>query len=96
MNFLYARNQKGQRNHYFRIRIVQLILQFAFGIERIILDGRGPDAKDRIVRNNDLGYIGQTQGNFISRFDAQFFKRAGEGVHKPVKLLEGYFFSHIV
>jgi len=85
---------KGDREN--GVRIVQLVCELPFGIERVVLGHDGADPIHSHVRYYRLREIGQDHRHLVPFFYAQPDQRAGELVHQSIQLTVGDLSTHIV
>ena len=77
------------------ITVVELVLQFPFGIERVVHGGHRTDTKCGIICDHHLGDIGEQHRHLVSLTHTEINESFCKGIHQSVETLVGDLFSHI-
>ena len=83
-------HRQVQRHHHPGAAVIDLMLDFARGVERIEVHDRGADGQRRIVIDDRIRGIGQEQPHPIALFDADLLQTLGRLGNQPPDLLIGH------
>ncbi len=87
--------EQVERYQHCGVRIVELVCQFALGIERIVHRSHGPEAIDGVIGDDHLRNVGKEHRHLVAFLHPEIGKRPRKAVDEPFILPIGDFFPHI-
>ena len=93
-NLLNPGQEQVQGHQDLGVLVVELVGQFAFGVQRIVHGRHGPEAEGRVVGDHHLGDVRQQHGDLVALFHPEGRKRPGASIDQGVQFPVGDALAH--